>query len=307
MARTLALAAERTARSRGCLGARLLAQAALAESDPAGGEHRELVAALAEQTGLQLPRPVGHEEAAGQDAVQIRCLGSFSFARGGRDVDLSSLKPRARALLRLLAVNAGALVHREALQEALWPGAPVGAGSHNLQVAVSSLRQVLEPGVARGEHALLVRDGEAYRLALGPGSAVDFMEFENGLSRAREPAPIDARISAYRAALALYAGDLLPEDGPSEWVVGHREHLRAEAVAGQRELAELLLEAGDAGDAIEAARAGLRLDRYQDGLWKLLIEALDQYAGTGAASRARAQYRSMLSELGVTSTEPVRT
>src|SRR2546423_9087646 len=53
---------------------------------------------------------------------------------------LTTIKPRVRAVLRLLAVHAGNPVHREVLQMAFWPDADAETGARNLHVAVSSLR-----------------------------------------------------------------------------------------------------------------------------------------------------------------------
>src|SRR5205823_14511387 len=99
-------------------------------------------------------------------SVSIRCFGGFSIVIKGRPVDLTAIKPRARAVLRLLAVHTGNPVHREVLQTAFWPDADLETGARNLHVAVSSLRSWLEPGVGRGGSSFLLREGDAYRLAL---------------------------------------------------------------------------------------------------------------------------------------------
>ena len=83
-------------------------------------------------------------------------------------VDLTPLRPRARALLRLLALSPNRDVHREHLVDALWPGVDLTVGTRRLQVAVSSVRQLVEQaGLSGGE--VLVRHGDAYRLALPAG------------------------------------------------------------------------------------------------------------------------------------------
>ncbi|TMD95778.1 MAG: hypothetical protein E6I72_10450, partial [Chloroflexi bacterium] len=79
-------------------------------------------------------------------------------------VVLAAMKPRTRALLRRLCIDAGAPVHREVLQDALWPNADPDTASRNLHVAISSLRHALEPGVGRGASSMIVRDGDMYRL-----------------------------------------------------------------------------------------------------------------------------------------------
>jgi DNA-binding SARP family transcriptional activator len=99
--------------------------------------------------------------------------------------------------------------------------------------------------------------------------------------------------------MALYGGDLLPEEGPSEWVVEQREHYRAAAVEVSREAAEAAILDGDPRAAVEACRAGLAIDRYHDPLWRLLIEARQAAGDVSAANRDRREYEAILSELGV--------
>jgi DNA-binding SARP family transcriptional activator len=118
--------------------------------------------------------------------------------------------------------------------------------------------------------------------------------------RSRDPA-------AYRAALNLYAGELLPEDRYEDWAEERRPELRQSYLALLVEMAELCEERGDLGSAIEALRqavseepaheeAHVRLmrlyaksgQRYQTlRQYELLREALRRRFGTepGAASR----------------------
>ena len=62
----------------------------------------------------------------------------------------AAVKPRVRSLMRLLALHGGDAVHRERVIECLWPDeGDLRTGLKNLQVAISSLRQLVEPGVGR--------------------------------------------------------------------------------------------------------------------------------------------------------------
>ena len=105
--------------------------------------------------------------------------------------------------------------------------------------------------------------------------------------------------AAYALALELYGGELLPEEGPAEWIVSRRDHYREAAVEAAGELASESMLAGDFGTAVRACRFGLEIDRYQDALWRMLIEARDRAGDTGAASRDRREYAAILEGLGV--------
>jgi DNA-binding SARP family transcriptional activator len=243
----------------------------------------------------------------GPSTLAIRLLGGFELRRDGASVDLSGVRPRARALLRLLCLNAGTAVHHESIEAAMWPDAGSEASSRNLHVAIASLRKVLEPSAARGSFQLLRRDGDAYRLALPEGAEVDLLEFERALQAGRSAADRGDQAGATRwllAALDRYGGELLPEDGPAEWVADRREVTRLAAVDAAQRLGELLLREGDAEGAARAANAGLRIDRYHDPLWRLLIRSRDEAGDQGAASRARTGYDRMLAELGVEAGTP---
>ncbi|MBP1705546.1 MAG: transcriptional regulator, family, partial [Chloroflexi bacterium] len=326
--RDAGFAAEAMARSTVAPGPRLFAHLALARSDPVHRqEHLALVEAALDETGLRLPQALrdeltldaGEETQAaptagapvseggasdGGDALTIRAFGRFEMAVGDRPLDLGSLKPRPRALLRLLALNAGRPVHREVLIDALWPEADPDTAARSLHVALSALRHELQPGGNRRDGELLVRDGDAYRIELPPGSHVDLIAFERAVAAgqaARSRGEDEAAIAALRMALAEYAGELLPEDGPADWVVAVRERTRADAVEVARCLAELLEARPE--DAAAVCTTGLGIDPYHDPLWRLLIEARERAGDQAAASSARAAYARMLRELGVSEQE----
>ena len=311
-AREAALQAENLARYSGSPGARYFPYLALAEieSDRAS-EYLGLAVAVQEECQiapfaiLTLPAenviPMTPSRAI--PSLGIRCLGGFALVIKGRPIDLTTIKPRARAILRLLAVHAGSAVHREVLQVAFWPDADAEIGARNLHVAVSSLRQLLEPGVTRGGSAFLLREGDAYRLVLAPDAEVDLIQFSRALAAgrvARLRGELEAGIGSFRQALDLYAGELLPEDGPAEWVTELRDHYRAGALEAAQGLAENLLKRGDPAGAAQACGTGLWIDRLHDPLWKLLIEARERAGDPVAASRARRDYARVLDELGIT-------
>jgi len=314
-AREAGLAAESFARTAGTPGARLFAHLALVRADPLrADEHRALALAACDETGIHptvaldlAPALAGETPVAGGNAgpaspIEIRCFGRFELAVGGRPVDLAALKPRPRALLRLLALNAGRPVHREVLAAAFWPEADGETAARNLHVALSALRRELEPGAERGAGSVLVREGDAYRLALPPGSRADHLALDEAIAagRAARAHGRDAEaIAHFRAALTLYAGELLPEDGPAEWVVGRRDRARGDCVDAARALAELLLVDAPV-EAASVCATGLAVDPYHDPLWRLLIDARERAGDLAAATSARSGYARMLDDLGVT-------
>lgn len=336
-ARDTALAVESLARATGTSAPRLLAYAALADANPGRREEYELLSAnIRRETGLRLPTRLAAPAAAapgaaagatagatpsgravGQDGrvmlpplppmprtqgIEIRVFGGFAVEVDGRSIALDRVKPRARAVLRFLSVRPGVAIHREVIQEALWPDVDSPTGARSLHVAISALRGLFADALSADSTRLIAREGDAYRLAVEPGQ-VDVGRFERDMARARATrngaGKVGAGTADFAAALALYRGDLLPQDGPAEWAVERREHFRREAVEAATIVAEDALASGDLEEAIRVCRRGLELDRFHDPLWRVLIAARDQAGDAGAASRDRREYASILEGLGL--------
>jgi DNA-binding SARP family transcriptional activator len=233
--------------------------------------------------------------------VEVRCLGPFALSVAGRPVDAGLARPRVRALLQYLAMHGGEYVHRDAVCADLWSIDEAGSAKHSLQVAISALRQLLESEAGPGAGALIGRRGSSYGLYYGQGSH-DLAQLEVGLAQgraARRDRRREDAAAALQAAMDLYRGELLAEAGTVEWVLGPRERYRLMASEASQLLAEVLLDLDDPTAAAAAAAWGLGIDRYCDGLWKVMIAAHDQGSNQAASARTRNDYRRVLAELGV--------
>jgi DNA-binding SARP family transcriptional activator len=318
-ARMEAMAAESMARAAAVPGALSLSYAALAMTSPIDrDELRELAKASAHDAGMRLPEWLllniqGGGQVLAEDRLtpetgaepwplHIRCFGSFSLLAGDSEPDISRLRPRARAALRLLALHAGRPVHREMLIEALWPELDTRAAMHNLQVTMSSLRAALEPGGRRGASRLVARIGETYTLVLPIGSTSDLLMFDSSLAsfrQVRSSGNVTEAIAHLRRAVRLYSGDVLPEDGPADWVVTTREHYRLRAAEAAGVLAEFALADEQARVAVEFAARSVAIDPFRDASWRVLVEAHVRAGDVAAAEQARRAYREVLTSLGV--------
>jgi len=320
-----ALAADALARTTGVLPARGLAQLALAwvRGDPTGDLAASARSTLAD-AGLVAPAWADADDAETDPAagealdqanvgattvapstglVEARCLGNLELIIDGQPVDLATARPRVRSLLRLLLSEPGAPFHHEVIAEAFWPEAEPDVGARNLHAAVAALRRLVEPGVARGSFHLVVRDGASYRFVVAPGSRVDVLQFDRAVETGRTARAADDDVRAevgWREALALYRGDLLADEGPASWLEGPRERRRQQAVEAAEAVANACYARGDLDDAARLCTQGLRIDRYHDPLWRLLIAVRERAGDQGAARRARQGYDRVLVELGVT-------
>ena len=233
--------------------------------------------------------------------LELRCFGRLRATVDGQVIDLTAVKPRVRSLLRLLGAQAGEPVHREVVCEALWPETDPATGLRNLQVAVSSLRRLLEPRVSRGGGAIVVRDGDSYRLALPGASTCDVITYRRLLADAMQLAESDSQAAAtgFAAAASLLRTGLLPEEGPAEWAEAIRERCRVEATGVGLHIAERARSAGDASAAALVCADTVEIDRYLDPAWRLLIAVHEQHGDNAAAQLTRLRYQEILAELGV--------
>jgi predicted ATPase/DNA-binding SARP family transcriptional activator len=160
--------------------------------------------------------------------VRVRLLGGFGLTVDDRPADEGGWRLRkARTLVKLLALAPGHRLHREQVVEILWPGRPPAAAANNLHQALHVARRQL----AGAERLRL--DDDVLVLCGGERLWIDAEAFrEEATSALRTGEPERAR-----SALALYGGELLPEDLYEEWTEparGELEHLRDEV----RRLAE---------------------------------------------------------------------
>jgi DNA-binding SARP family transcriptional activator len=185
-------------------------------------------------------------EARGKEAraVRIGLLGSFSISVGERKVDESSWRLRkAASLIKLLALAPGHRMHRERAMDLLWPDLGLRAASNNLRQALHVARRTLHPDPEINSRYLSV-SGEQLLMCPQGGLWVDVDAFEEAADtahRSKDPA-------AYRAAIELYSGELLPEDRYEEWAESRRQELRQIFLSLLVELARLYEECGSEED-----------------------------------------------------------
>ena len=106
--------------------------------------------------------------------MDIRVLGPVEASAGGKPVFVGAGKPRA--LLALLALNAGSAISTDRLVEGLWGEEPPATAAKMVQLYVSQLRKALAAG-GDGDGAEIVTRGRGYELRLGDGE-LDARRFE---------------------------------------------------------------------------------------------------------------------------------
>ncbi|KQO96755.1 AfsR/SARP family transcriptional regulator [Leifsonia sp. Leaf264] len=240
--------------------------------------------------------------AARQPRLMVICFGGFRMRVDGADIDLRAVRPQARALLRMLALNAGSPVHRELIAGILWGGLGSSSAVHALHVSISSLRRALSADTGSLPAEILERRGEAYALTLGERRSCDLVEFDKRLARATEANlhhDLDSAAEALNGAVALYTGEVLPEDGPAEWAIGARDRYRLRAAGAASSLAHLELRRHDTRAAVVAAERSVEIDPWLDDSWRTLVAVHRSSGDVVASQRAERAYHRMRVELGV--------
>lgn len=138
-------------------------------------------------------------------------LGGFAAAVDGMPVPETAWRlKKARELVKLLALAPGHRLHREQVMDVLWRDRNPQAAANNLNQAVHVARRAL------GASVITVRDG-----VLDLSADVDVDSLELAAAEARHT----GTPSAFRAALRLYGGELLPENRYDDWAKERRAEL----------------------------------------------------------------------------------
>ena len=225
-------------------------------------------------------------------ALEIHLLGPFRVAVDGRMIEERHWSRRKPALLvKLLALQPHHQLHREQVQELLWPDLEAEAAANNLHKSIHAARRGLEPALKSGpdSHFILTRGQQIFLRA--PGELrIDVEEFE----RAAAAALKSSETRAFEQALSLYAGDLLLEDPYADWAAARRESLRALRQDLLSQLARLHEGAGEYGPGIERLKEVVALDPADEEAQRRLMRL---YALTGNRQQALRQYQQCRADL----------
>lgn len=210
--------------------------------------------------------------------LEIRCLGAFELRLRGKLITPDMFGRReAITLLKILVIQGGRPVTRDALVELLWPEADPKSAANRFHVLVHALRRVIEPAQQRGGW-LLVRS-ELGRYSFNPTAPyrLDINEF-------RECARLGDQLSdegdavgateAYESAVDLYRGDLLEEDPYADWCREPRAHLQEVCLTVLGKLAVGYLEQGATEESIGHHCHALKIDPLREGTHRGLMRAL---------------------------------
>src|SRR5205814_8587117 len=194
-------------------------------------------------------------------AIEVRLLGGFAVELDGEPLPARAWRLRkARTLVKLLALAARHTLHRGQLIDLLWPEHEPHRAANNLDQAVHPARRAL------GADAIAVRDE---LVVLSPNANVDVDAFEAATAAARSS-------GSPAAAVALYPGDLLPEDRYEPWTEPRRVLLREQFAALCLRIAEEHAQQGRIDEALACAQRVLDDDPLHEPANRFLMSAYAQ-------------------------------
>lgn len=217
---------------------------------------------------------------------RIELFGELQVEQGSRRTARFQTQKIA-TLLAYLAYHLGRAYPREVLIELLWPECVPSAGRNSLSVALSSLRQLLEPpGVAAGS----VLRADRASVGLNPSVVtVDVVEFEKALrcaAASRNPAD---RADCLAVAVKLHQDGLLP-GYYEDWIRLEQDKTAAKYFKALQQLIQHLEQVGDLKSAIDYAREGVGVDPLREDAHCELIRL---YVAAGQPTDALQQYRQL--------------
>jgi predicted ATPase/DNA-binding SARP family transcriptional activator len=211
--------------------------------------------------------------------VRIGILGPLEVRAAGRRVEVGGA--RLRALLILLALEAGRVIPAERLIDDLWDDDPPAGAPNALQSLVSRLRAALGDG-----RDLVESHAAGYLLAVARED-VDAHDFEARVGRARRAGDPSASASGLRAALALWRGPALSDVMGAPFAEGPIARLEGLRRAANEERIEADLVLGRHAELIPELSALTAADPLREPLRGQLMRAL---YGAGRQADALAVY-----------------
>ncbi|GIF08933.1 AfsR/SARP family transcriptional regulator [Actinoplanes siamensis] len=219
------------------------------------------------------------------ESVRFRILGSLEVWLG--DVPVAVARPRHRAVLGYLLLNANRVVTVEALAEAMWGGAEPATARSQLQADVSAIRRA-----GHGRLPLLSQSG-GYLLRAGPDE-LDHLRFGALTAGARDLAPA-GRAIRLREALALWRGPALA-NASGAYVAGMRRRLDEERLAAWEDLFDAELQAGRHREIVPELAGMARDEPTRERLWIAFMLALHRCGRQADALAAGRELRRFLAD-----------
>jgi DNA-binding SARP family transcriptional activator len=226
--------------------------------------------------------------------LHFRLLGPLTASCVNGTGKITGIKPRALLVALLLQANSVLTVER--ISEALWDGEPPRTALENIRTNVYLLRRAI------GSSARLRSCVGGYELQVDP-RVCDHLRFAKLVQEARaqlchgDPrAAVDSLVAALSLWRAATAAPGVPRYGPmGAWL----DHLDEERVRATEDLADAMIQSGEARAALRELNGVLAVDSLRTRVWQLRMRAYRELGELGKVDDVyREAVRIFRSELG---------
>ena len=204
--------------------------------------------------------------------ARINCLGPLEIFVDGETIAFSEIarKRKLLKLFKLLLVNYGRGLHREAAIESLWPELSEANAYNNLHALCFRLRKFFrKPEVVVLTEEQLYLDAELVE--------ADFVLFENELDQglaAYNKKEYDRALQAIEQAGELYRGPFFEFDPYFEPAAAHRDHLSMKFRKTLQALCDIYYTREAFDRVLEYSRVAIDMDDLDEGSWRYHFRGL---------------------------------
>jgi DNA-binding SARP family transcriptional activator len=239
----------------------------------------------------------------------VQTLGGFRLWRNGVELPPTLWdRDKALQLFQFFVTVRHQLLHKEQLIDQLWPALDGETGDRDFRVSLNAISRVVEPErSAREPSRFIRREGLAYGLEL-QRVWIDADAFEQEISAGNRVAVEhkERAVEHYRAAVALYAGEYLPERRYEDWTSAERERLETLALATMTTLANLLIDTTPL-ESLRLTQRALSIDRVWEDAYRIQMRAYRALGNRPLALRTYEQCVQVLrEEFGIEPMEETR-
>lgn len=227
------------------------------------------------------PSTLGDARSSDTAAIRISLLGPFRI----EGVEHTGLRSACEQLIAYLALHSRGAT-RDQLIEAIWPEEDAQKARQRFYQNVSDARHLLAGALIsnRGHYTL-----DRHKIT------IDNDELEQLLAQADAAEEPKAQRPTLERALRLFRGEPLA-GWDYIWAEEEMRGLRSTHAELHERTAHARLVTGDAHGALQAAQQGLSLDNYNEGLWRLAMQAEGRLGLRDSVSQRYQQLRSLLDD-----------
>jgi DNA-binding SARP family transcriptional activator/tetratricopeptide (TPR) repeat protein len=193
------------------------------------------------------------------EPLEVRLLGGFSLARGGRPLEQLPLRA-ARSLFAFLVLNRDRAHTRDLLAGTFWPDFDEPRARRRLSQALWQVQTLL--GDDDGAQ-YLIGTANAIRFNAAADFWLDVDEFEAALAAVVDTDPQHRDLAAVQHVITLYSGDLLA-GFYDDWLYPHQDRLRNGFLGALRLAVDLAMAKGDHEVALAHARRLTQEDEFDE-------------------------------------------